>query len=264
MPSVDWSKTLDLGLAVGNVRAEFPGDWYRDPWGWPELAYMLKHAPQILYDNCAAHGARRVALMDVPKENWGARPAMVLDLVDRVVYQALVDRLSLLLIGDLSSSVFGWRLPPTGANLGVYSHNDLQWAAYRSHLGHLAAGRDVALRSDLVSFFASIPLDAVRDAVDDRAPKNAVSKRLFTFLDGIDRVPERSGLPQRSTASAVLANMLLRPIDDVLDHYATPSISSFLSGDPRQSFAALRHQAWAAGSNPCRSFSVPVEAAGEE
>jgi hypothetical protein len=27
---------------------------------------------------------------------------------------------------------------------------------------------------------------------------------------------------------------------------------------------ALRHQAWAAGSNPCRSFSVPVEAAGEE
>jgi len=29
-------------------------------------------------------------------------------------------------------------------------------------------------------------------------------------------------------------------------------------------YLALRHQAWAAGSNPCRSFSVPVEAAGEE
>jgi hypothetical protein len=147
VPTVDWSKTLNLGLAVDNVRSEFPGDWYRDPWGWPELGYMLNHAPEILYDNCAASGARRVALIDVPKENWGSRPAMVLDVVDRVVYQAVVDRLSVLLIGDLSSSVFGWRLPLTGAKPGTYSHNNLQWDGYRSHLGILAAGREVALRT---------------------------------------------------------------------------------------------------------------------
>jgi hypothetical protein len=37
MPTIDWSKALDLVQAVGNVRTEFPGDWHQDPWGWPEL-----------------------------------------------------------------------------------------------------------------------------------------------------------------------------------------------------------------------------------
>jgi len=205
---------------------------------------MERHAPEIIFKNCDSSAARRVALIDVPKENWGARPAMVLDIVDRVMYQSLVDRLSVGLIGDMSPSVFGWRLPPKAPKAGMYSHNDLQWDSYRTHLGELAGEYGVALRSDLVSFFASIPLEGVKGGVEDRSPKNAVSKRLFSFLDGVDRVPERSGLPQRSTASAVLANMLLQPIDDVLDHYASSGARTFPSGAQRRSFARWMDDVW--------------------
>jgi hypothetical protein len=244
MAGVDWPKVLDLGAAISNVRSEFTGDWYRDPWGWPELGYVLASAPELAFDNCSSTGARRVALLEVPKENWGIRPAVVLDIVDRIVYQALVDRLSFLLIGDLASSVFGWRLPPKNPSAGKYSHQDIQWAAYRSHLGSLAGLTEVALRTDIVSFFASIPLDVIRDNIDDRAPQNAVTKRLYDLLDGLDRVPERSGLPQRSTASAVLANMVLRPLDDILNQWSKSGPIVFPSGQRRKSFARWMDDIW--------------------
>jgi hypothetical protein len=40
------------------------------------------------------------------------------------------------------------------------------------------------------------------------------SEYFSTVLDGWNRMPGRRGLPQRSAASAVLANMYLRPVDD--------------------------------------------------
>ncbi len=94
MSKVDWTSALDFGRAVRNVRTEFVGDWYRDPWGWPELGYVLASEPDLLSANLNTSGARRAALVEVPKENWGARPAVVLDILDRLSYQALVDRLS--------------------------------------------------------------------------------------------------------------------------------------------------------------------------
>ena len=74
-------------------------------------------------------------MSDVPKENWGSRPAVVLDLMDRLVYQALVDRVSVRLIGGLDPNVYGWRLPALNLKIGVYSHNKRQWEVSRFFAG---------------------------------------------------------------------------------------------------------------------------------
>lgn len=267
MPKVNWSAALDLGVATDNVRSEFVGDWYRDPWGWPELSFLLNHEPEFVIDHLEGSGARRPALIDVPKENWGSRPAVVLDIVDRLAYQGLVDRLSVDLIGGLPVSVYGWRLPPEAPVRGGYSHNNLQWDGYRSHLSANAACFDVALRTDIVAFFASIPLEVVRDTVDDRAPQGAVKRRLFSLLDGFDRVPERSGLPQRSLASSVLANMVLSPLDDVLEHYAqdVPSLA-FLKAPrklrPRRSYARWMDDMWLFGDDVAVARKAQTELQG--
>lgn len=266
MGAPNWSKTLDLDRAIANVRTEFPGDWHRDPWGWPELGF-IEGDRDAVFRHCTGAGSFRVAQIDVPKENWGSRPAVVLDVLDRVTYQALVDRLSLDLIGDLHPSIFGWRLPPTQPRRGEYSHNDIQWANYRNHLSLLSASHDVALRSDIVSFFASIPLDRVQDAVADRAPKNAVAERLLGFLAGFALVPERSGLPQRSLASAVIANAMLRPLDDVLDNYASDLGGTWhfeLLGktEPtasRRSFARWMDDVWLFVDDPAVARRAQVE-----
>ena len=135
----------------------------------------------------------------------------------------MTDRLSKDLIGDLSPNAYGWRLHPDKPKIGEYSHNDLQWDWYLGHLTVLATMNSVALQTDIVSCFASISVDILNDSISDRCPSNDVSRRLCDLLDAFSSVNRRPGLPQRSFASAVLANMYLRPIDDLLQHYAGPA-----------------------------------------
>ena len=88
-------------------------------------------------------GALEYAQIDVPKENWGTRPAVLLDITDRLMYQALVDRMSLELIGDLSKFAYGWRLPAKSPKRAIYARNGRQWDSYRGHLSpcELVLGR---------------------------------------------------------------------------------------------------------------------------
>jgi hypothetical protein len=259
MAKIDWPAALDLEQAVSNLRREMPGDWHQDPWGWPELGYLLKKEPPLVYQHCDAEGAQRVALLDVPKENWGTRPAVILDIADRLVYQALVDKLSLDLIGDMSPNVFGWRLPAITPKAGVYSLNSNQWDGYVSHLTMLGSFYTVALRSDLVSFFSSIPIDPIQEAIQDRTRKGAVTSRLCNLLEGFQSTPDRSGLPQRSSASAVIANMYLNPLDDVLKHHASIFAIPFISKVEYHSFARWMDDVWLFGSDPAAARRAQMD-----
>src|SRR2546423_14001285 len=109
MPSVDWLAILDIKRACGNGRTDIFGDWYRDPWAWPELEWLSDH-PDPLVQRLNSTGVRRLAPINVVKENFGLRPASVLDLVDRLVYQALGARLSVKLAAGSPSWVFSLRV----------------------------------------------------------------------------------------------------------------------------------------------------------
>jgi hypothetical protein len=85
-----------------------------------------------------ARGVKGTASLDVPKENIAVRRAVVLDRLDRLIYQALVDRLSVGLIGSLPSWVYGWRLSVRKPNAGEWARNDEQWRGFRQHLKALA------------------------------------------------------------------------------------------------------------------------------
>lgn len=259
MAGVDWLTILDLDLAMSNVRSEFPGDWHRDPWGWPELGFLVLKSPKTVAEHCAAAGSRGVAPIDVPKDNWGSRPAVVLDPLDRLMYQALIDRLSVHLIGNLTPNAFGWRLPAVKPSAGTYSHNNKQWDGYRSHLSTLAGLFTVALKTDISSFFASVPLEALSDDIDARAPKGVVPKRLIEFLGSLNGLGERSGLPQRSIASSVLANMVLIPLDDVLLHHATPVPRRLGSRVRYHSFARWMDDVWLFGHDAGKMRAAQVE-----
>lgn len=220
MTQANWAGSLDLNTASENVRGEFFGDWYHDPWGWPELDFLLKN-PKYLNAHIEEGRAFTPAQIDVPKENWGARPAVVLAMEDRLAYQALVDSVSVDLIGNLHNSTYGWRLRPSDPKKGEYSRNDLQWKVYRSHLSSASWHYEAGLRTDLVSCFASIPLEPLQQSLEHRLRKNRIQDSLINFVGQMYKTPGRTGLPQRSTASAVIANMFLAPLDDVLDHHAS-------------------------------------------
>lgn len=250
MAQMDWAHVLDFSTAAKNVRGEFFGDWYHDPWEWPEIDFLLA-SPKRLGNHIESKQKQSPALIDVPKENWGARPAVVLSIEDRLTYQALVDAVSVDLIGRLHESAYGWRLKPDHPEKGDYSHNDLQWKQYRSHLGDASRNFEAGLRTDLVSCFASIPLDRLQTSLEDTLKKNHIQTALLAFVERMYKTSGRTGLPQRSLASAVIANMYMKSLDDVLEHHASTIphliISSKAAPRPRRSWTRWMDDVWLFG-----------------
>ena len=163
-----------------------------------------------------------------PKPNFGVRPAVVIDPVDRLVYQSLVDTISKSAIGELKDFVFGWRLVPDKPKNGVYARNTWQWDNYRNRLQQLAIESPSVLKTDIVSFFASVPVSRIIEALESRAGTGDVVRRIGQLLEEWDRMFLRSGLPQRFLSSSVLANMYLSPVDDFLATFKLPDDSDLI------------------------------------
>jgi hypothetical protein len=250
-PRFDWLGTLDIPLAVRNCRTDIIQDWHRDPWNWPEIGWVGDSGSEQLVQRLNATGVRRASLLDVAKENFILRPALVLDPIDRLMFEALVDRLSTKFIGNMPPWVYGWRLSRKSPGPGRYANKSHEWDLYRSHLALLADMSNCALQTDIVSCFASIPVDRLVDQVERQAGTGIVTSRLIDMIQAWGTVAGRSGLPQRCNASSVLANMYLRPVDDVLRQYGRRS-GSIIKMRIGRNVAATRwmDDIWLFGSDP--------------
>ena len=219
---MSWRHIVDLDRALYNCHIDMLRDWYFDPWGWPELDWVVSEEPDLIFQRLNGSGIRGVSRLDVAKENFLVRPAVILDPIDRLTYQALVDTISRTLIGNLSTSVFGWRLPAGENDPGRYANDKYQHENFRDRLTNLANSHQAALKTDIVSCFASIPVERLSERIAQLGGggSNLVVNRLLDMLRGWDRVEGRSGIPQRSRASCVLANCYLKPLDEILLEYA--------------------------------------------
>jgi hypothetical protein len=216
---MDWLDHLDIQRSIKNCLTDIIGDWYYDPWGWPELTWIsqkpgVNHLLRRLDDERTGFNVP----LRVVKENFAIRPAIVMDPVDRVAYQCLVDRVSKVLIGDLPSFALGWRLF-TKPEAGKYAPNNKQWYFYRRRLRNLSAKFPYALKTDIASYFASISVSDLMERIFRVARKNRVTLRLEAFLQTWDKTYGRSGLPQRFLASSALAQFYLKPIDEFLGEF---------------------------------------------
>ncbi|WP_186815174.1 RNA-directed DNA polymerase [Terrabacter aerolatus] len=256
--SLDWTKILDIPRAVGNLEREASGDWHRDPWGWPENRYLLKK-PELMVDRLNEDGVGAVAIVDVPKENFAARPAVVLDPLDRLSYMALVDHFSKALIGDMATHAYGWRLSVEDPASGQYARNGDEWERFRRHLANAADEYEGLLLSDIVSCFASIPVHHMNDMLEQTLPQGRPLDRLLNLLDGWDKTPGRRGLPQRSSASAVLANAYMRDLDLVLQANSKAFSKSSRSGGRPRSWARWMDDMWLFGDDVAKLRHAQVE-----
>lgn len=255
-----WQEMLDLPQAVRNLESEAIGDWHRDPWGWPEYRYLLKH-PELVLANLNSDTVGQVAHVDVPKENFAARPAMVMDLVDRLTYTALVDYFSPQLIGGLDRHVFGWRLSVDEPAKGVYERNGDEWDRFRGHLLSSAKEFEVLLLTDIVSCFASISVTHLNDALSNSLPGGIPIARLCGMLEAWEGSSGRAGIPQRSSASAVLSNFFLQNLDLILQSQSH-QVGKAQPGEPKEySWARWMDDMWLFGKDagPLRKAQVELQ-----
>jgi Reverse transcriptase (RNA-dependent DNA polymerase) len=247
----DWLEQLDISLAIKNCHIDIIGDWHRDPWNWPETDWAGGAGSEQLVQRLNGVGTKRVALLDVAKENFVIRPAVVLDPIDRLMFESLTDRISTKLIGEMPPWVYGWRLDRDAPASGHYASRSREWDLYRDHLVTLADHSTCALQTDVVSCFASIPIERLAEQVERLAGTGIVTGRLVDMIRSWGGVAGRAGLPQRCNASSILANLYLRPVDDVLRQYGRQSrgITKALIG---RDVAATRwmDDIWLFGRNP--------------
>lgn len=250
MRSDGWIEAIDFDRTLSTLREEARQDWYRDPWAWAEYGYLKQTRwSAVIARLRKALAARSLTTIVVPKENFGSRPAVVLDILDRICYQASVDYISPDLIGSLLDDVFGWRLYSGAPFRGHYARNDFQWDYYRQRLGELAGHYDVGLKTDVSSFFASLDAEMLVNRVQNQVRGPAVSRLselLFSWRDHHNHV----GIPQRSTASSVLANFYLMPLDDFLADHLGPGpsgISISLAQRGSDKFTRWMDDIWAFG-----------------
>jgi hypothetical protein len=215
----EWADILDVKRAVATATTEMFGDWLRDPWSWPELKY-LANDPSLLVDRLNSRQARFERL-SVPKVNFGTRPAVVQDPVDRVVYHAVVNSISARVTGDLAPFVRGWRLSRTEPKAGLYLRNQQEWLDFIASRREAVDEQGSVLATDITNFFGSVDSNRLSELVFRKAGNVLPANALHLIISSFNALPDRSGIPQRSVASSVLANAYLGPIDDLLSRYAS-------------------------------------------
>lgn len=216
---IDWLTALDLRRAYSNCHADLYGDWYRDPWSWPELRWLVYKRPDLIAARLNSEHVAAVALLDVAKENFATRPAVVIEPIDRLIYQALVDYGSVKLVGDVQPWVFVGRLHRKDPKRGIYPRRN-EWDNYRERLMLLVSRYKAVLKTDIVSCFSSVPMDQLVAHARAKIGDGKVTDRLELMLRRWDEHPHRSGL-LRFVASSVLATSYLAPVDDVLYRYSS-------------------------------------------
>ena len=249
--SVDWLRALDFDQARHNCHNDILGDWYRDPWSWPEIAWVVERAlAEVVVPRLDRAQVFRPMKLDVAKENFAIRPAVVIDPIDRLIYQSLVDASLLKLHSDIREWTYGWRVVRENPKRGVYSRNDQEWQRYRDHLKRLITFYSVALVTDVVSFFASIPIERLTEDLFVRLGRSELSEALVRRLHEWDRAPGRAGLVQRSAASAALAHMFLAPVDRLLARESRINSQLILQVIPEGRALRWMDDIWLFGRDP--------------
>ncbi len=208
---------LDIVAGAKIVKTEQFGDWYRDPWGWPETTHEFAETLTFEDLGVSKRGNRYVYeatpdfhLFDVPKSFIGVRPAVIQDVRSRLAYTAAADGLAARLHADLPEWVYGWRYRD-----GIYGRTN-EWKLYQENQADVHR-QDFAAQTDITSFFASIDVDRLIDRITDNVGAANVSTDIVRkVLATHNLLHGRSGIPQRSSASAFLAHTALRQVDDLL------------------------------------------------
>jgi hypothetical protein len=217
---------LNILAAAQNVMEDVAGDWYRDPWGWPEVEWLGKCQPNIVSDRLRDDACDWTIPLDVSKRDGSVRPAMLINPLDRVAFQALVDDLSLEAAGDLPSWVHGWRLQRGQPRKGVYESNYTEWSRFSGRVSTYCKLYPFTAHLDIRSFFQTVDTSRLLAQLTRRYRNEAVIDRLEAYFHAWHERQNGAGLPQRSLASSVLAHVVLRPLDAFISTLSNRLISS--------------------------------------
>ena len=153
---------------------------------------------------------RAIRKVDIPKPNGDVRTLGVPTVVDRLIQQAIAQRLSPLVEPYFSHSSYGFR------------PNRNAWQAVQQAQQYIRSGKRWVVDMDLEKFFDRVDHDILMsklaNLIEDKRPLKLIRRFLEAdMMDNGQRVTRDRGMPQGGPLSPLLSNILLDSLDKELE-----------------------------------------------
>ncbi|MDR0177022.1 RNA-directed DNA polymerase [Actinomyces oris] len=206
---------LDIVAATHLLKSEQYGAWYRDPWNFPELDTNFTEtldAPTLGVGKTPSGINFTIPPsflpFDFPKSFFSTRPAVTQDLQSSLVFAAAALQVAPSLHESLEDWVYGWRM-----RIGEFAgQSSNEWAEYIKTKKDIQQS-EYSAQTDITSCFASIDHEEISDFVYKTVGKTTAANIIASVLEQHATTPGRRGLPQRSNAASILAQLAFYYID---------------------------------------------------
>lgn len=210
------SLKLDYSLAMKRVIQDMRDEWFPDPLLHKDIL-ELKKIHHFFSSNKNAFLGEKAEQFNLPKSGFTLRYSLETSIYDRVLYQAIVDKLIEKYDPLFSERVYNHRLNP---KRGIYLFNNGvdAWKKFiREINAYLKNTKKVLLVADIQNYFEFISIDVLRDTFfrlnrsRDKTVKNLIE--ILVLLLHKWSPNKTIGIPQNQDPSSFLANVYLHPVD---------------------------------------------------
>lgn len=227
---------LNIWRAIKRLRNDLKDDWFQDPLNFRFILYkkfFLERISASLDNSSVKYHPTAIARhFTIPKSGYSTRPSIEVSFIDRIIYQAYIDKLSENLDLSLDRKVYSFRYNSGKGNDKYMFHYSIeQWKKYIYQTKSvLNENKPFLVVADITNFFENINIkmliDYLKELVHDYDSRTHEKKsNLDKIVENLNElivswndklVNSEFGIPQNRDASSFLANLYLNKLDNTM------------------------------------------------
>lgn len=221
---------INISQAIRRLKKDIEDDWFKDPFMYEDFLtddFVIEKLKIIDFNS---YSTSRRQYFDIPKNGFVLRYSIETNIIDRVLYQGLIDIIGGDLDNKLGAKVYSHRVSnKQERDSYFFSHPVEQWRAFNNDITtELQLHSDnILLVTDLTNFYENINVKKLGEKLSDlilelNIPTDKkenymkVVQLLIKILTKWSVTETGSGIPQNRNPSSFLANIYLKVVDEAM------------------------------------------------